>query len=289
MRRIAAGALASLALAAAPAAAAPHAVITGGPSSSVAETGATFTFTDSEAEPVLLQPAFECRLDAGAWGSCTSPRAYAGLGGGSHVFEVRAVSLFDDRTPATRSWTIEQQTVVEPPPLPPSQQPPPPNDEPTPKFAADGCPYGAAKPRQATLRQLRRATVCLLNHERAAHGLRRVRARRRLTAFAGGYAQTLVADRFFSHTTPGGLTFDDRVRASGYVRGRAWEVGEVLAWSPRRATPHREVLAWMASPPHRTVILTPAYRDVGVGIVPRPPRRGVRHGATYVAEFGHVG
>jgi uncharacterized protein YkwD len=49
------------------------------------------------------------------------------------------------------------------------------------------------------------------------------------------------------------------------------------------------VLAWLHSPPHREIILTPAYRDAGVGITPATPLRGVRRGATYVGEFGHVG
>jgi uncharacterized protein YkwD len=79
------------------------------------------------------------------------------------------------------------------------------------------------------------------------------------------------------------------VYGARYVSGNAWEVGEVLAWAPGRPTPHREVLAWMHSPPHRRIILTASYRDVGVGIAFAAPRRGVRRGATYVGEFGHVG
>jgi hypothetical protein len=33
---------------------------------------------------------FQCQLDASTWSTCTSPKAYTGLGIGRHTFQVRA-------------------------------------------------------------------------------------------------------------------------------------------------------------------------------------------------------
>jgi uncharacterized protein YkwD len=266
----------------------PRAVITSGPSGDTESSEATFTFEASQ-PPLLNTPRFECSIDTGAFVACVSPLVLDSFGGGSHSFAVRMTGIFDDHTPDTRNWTVQQRTVVAPPPLPPSKQPPAPHDKRKPHYAVDGCDYGAAGPHQATATQLRRATICLFNRVRADHGLRPVRRSARLATLAQGYAGTLARYKFFSHTTPAGRTFAQRVYSARYVRGTAWEVGEVLAWAPGRPTPHREVLAWLNSPPHREIILTGAYRDVGVGVTFAAPRRGVRRGATYVGEFGHVG
>ena len=53
--------------------------------------------------------AFECRLDAGAWASCSSPRELSGLGEGSHTFEVRAVDQAGNADPEPRllQWSVD--------------------------------------------------------------------------------------------------------------------------------------------------------------------------------------
>ncbi|HXV71439.1 MAG TPA: carbohydrate binding domain-containing protein [Acidimicrobiia bacterium] len=87
----------------------PDTFIDSGPSGSVAETSATFTFSASEPS------TFQCRLDGAALTSCTSPVDYLGLSAGPHTFEVVAtdVSANVDPTPAMRTWIIG-----EPPPDP---------------------------------------------------------------------------------------------------------------------------------------------------------------------------
>jgi Putative metal-binding motif len=70
-------------------------------------TSATFSFASS------LRPGwdllFECRLDGGAWTPCVSPRTFAGLRDGSHLFEVRGVDQdgLVDPTPARQTWTVD--------------------------------------------------------------------------------------------------------------------------------------------------------------------------------------
>ena len=88
----------------------PNTSITSGPASSTTAKTANFTFNSSE-----RRSAFECKLDSGAYGACTSPKAYSGLTAGSHRFSVRARDRSGnvDSTPAVRSWTI---SAVTPPP-----------------------------------------------------------------------------------------------------------------------------------------------------------------------------
>jgi uncharacterized protein YkwD len=262
------------------AAGAPRAVITAGPEAQTTATDATLAFGASGRG--LLPWRFECRLDGGPWATCASPVTLTGLVAGLHVFDVRLIGLFADTTPATRAWTIIRDTVVTAPPLsvPPSAAPAPPT----------GCADAGASPRSASRDQLERATMCLLNEQRTRRGLAPVRRSARLSGVARRYATTMVRRKFFSHTSPSGTTFAHRVQGSGYLSRSPWALGEVLAWSPR-ATPAAQVRALMASPPHRHVILTPTYRDAGVGVAVGSPRRGVggRDAMVTVGNFGRRG
>lgn len=81
--------------------ASPETTITSGPSGLGLSSEATFAFTSSEAGS-----RFECRMDAGSWRDCTSPRTYTGVGLGNHSFAVRAIDEVGnvDPTPAQRTW-----------------------------------------------------------------------------------------------------------------------------------------------------------------------------------------
>ena len=89
----------------------PDTTITSGPSGSTTSTTASLAF--SATEPVT----FECRMDAGAWASCTSPMAYSGLAVGSHTVDVRATDLAGntDLTPASRAWSVTAAADTTPP------------------------------------------------------------------------------------------------------------------------------------------------------------------------------
>jgi large repetitive protein len=52
---------------------------------------------------------FQCKLDAGAFAACTSPKNFSGLAAGSHTFAVRAVDQAGnlDPTPDTFTWTVD--------------------------------------------------------------------------------------------------------------------------------------------------------------------------------------
>ena len=75
--------------------------------SSSGDASFTFSGTDDVTPPAAL--AFECDLDGGGFGDCSSPQDYTGLGDGSHTFRVRAIDGQNnvDQTPASFSWTID--------------------------------------------------------------------------------------------------------------------------------------------------------------------------------------
>ena len=83
---------------------APQTTIDSSPADPTSSTGASFDLTASEGGST-----FECRLDGGAWGACTSPKSYASLADGSHTFDVRATDSAGntDATPASFTWLVD--------------------------------------------------------------------------------------------------------------------------------------------------------------------------------------
>jgi len=151
------------------------------------------------------------------------------------------------------------------------------------------CASASLSPSARNLGSVGRSIICLLNAQRASHGMAPLRLNVRLTRASRGMAALMVRQRFFAHNTPSGRTLLDRVRATGYVNGR-WQLGENLAWgSGGLATPAAIVNGWMNSPGHRANILHAAFRDIGIGIRLGPPLSSVTGGATYVTDFGRHG
>jgi uncharacterized protein YkwD len=144
---------------------------------------------------------------------------------------------------------------------------------------ASSCASATAKPS---------ATLCMINAQRHSHGLPALRLNAKLSQAAQAHSRDMVRRRYFSHTTPEGLSFADRIRATGYMRAaHRWVVGETLAWGwGDRSSAGRIVQGWMHSPPHRKEILEPSFREVGIGVVSGVPRAMPRGGATYTADFG---
>jgi uncharacterized protein YkwD len=158
-----------------------------------------------------------------------------------------------------------------------------------PTAAADAqaaCANADKLPSQASVKQLRAATVCLVNVERRKHGRRKLRANSGLALAGQRHARDMVRKRYFSHSTRAGRDFKDRIVRTGYTRGSAAILGENLAWgSHHLATPRSIVRGWMRSPGHRANVLQGRFRHIGIGIVKSSPT-GLRNGATYAAEFG---
>jgi uncharacterized protein YkwD len=107
-----------------------------------------------------------------------------------------------------------------------------------------------------------------LNAVRADHGLSALRANARLAAAASQHSREMAGDGYFDHDSVDGTSFSARI-AKWYPVGayRSWSVGENLLWSSPSVDPSGAVAMWMRSPGHRANILSPRFREIGIGAV----------------------
>jgi uncharacterized protein YkwD len=137
-------------------------------------------------------------------------------------------------------------------------------------------------PEPANVKRIRAATICLVNQERAARGLSRLRTNRFLRRAATRHSNDMVARRFFDHEGPSGPGLATRLQKVHYWPATASE--NIGAADGSFAAPAIMVDAWMHSSAHRTNILTAKFRQLGLGVVAGTPQGG--SGATYTADFG---
>lgn len=137
---------------------------------------------------------------------------------------------------------------------------------------------------------LEREVMKELNRVRAARGLQPLRSANGLTSAAVTHSRSMVLRGFFAHTSPDGTPFHDRVRRYYPSRGWAsWSVGETLLASTGATDAQTIVAMWLRSSPHREIVLTAGWRDVGVGVVYRSSAPGAYAGAetlVVTADFG---
>ena len=83
------------------------------PLSQTSETTTTAALTNQTSAAFSLSSntpgaAYECRLDSGSWGSCSSTPSYSSLPDGTHTFTARAVYAgLSDPTGAAYTWTVD--------------------------------------------------------------------------------------------------------------------------------------------------------------------------------------
>jgi uncharacterized protein YkwD len=123
----------------------------------------------------------------------------------------------------------------------------------------------------------------LINRRRRWRGLAAVANARVLDRIARRFAEDMRNRGYFGHVSPDGHGPGDR-RRSAHLRA----IGEVLAWGcGSLSTPAAAVQNWLASPPHRHVVLSRAYTVIGTGVANGAPGQACRPPAsTMVALFG---
>jgi hypothetical protein len=82
----------------------PDSNIDSAPADPTNATDADFDFSANESGV-----GFQCRLDGGGYGACSSPKSYNGLADGSHTFDVQATDVAGnvEAVPQSFTWTVD--------------------------------------------------------------------------------------------------------------------------------------------------------------------------------------
>jgi uncharacterized protein YkwD len=168
----------------------------------------------------------------------------------------------DDRPPPTEISTVHAFASIpgatsggpvhtpEPPPPPP--EPAAPKREPVSVGGAMG------------------EVISLTNQRRRDAGCGDLAPDGRLTRAAQAHASDMNEKGYFDHVSRDGRRFEQRVRAAGYPRPGAENIAK------GQTSASQVVREWMASPSHRSAMLTCAFTTIGVA----------RSGNYWVQEFG---
>ena len=77
--------------------------ITANPSNPSAAPSASFSFVAT----ITAGTSYQCKIDSGAFDSCSSPKSYSGLADGQHTFAARAVNNGQTTPEVSRTWVID--------------------------------------------------------------------------------------------------------------------------------------------------------------------------------------
>jgi uncharacterized protein YkwD len=153
------------------------------------------------------------------------------------------------------------------------------------------CRNASLAPTASDVAAVERATMCLVNEQRASHHLRRLRKNAALARIAQGQSADMVRGDYFADHSLAGLSPLQRI-VPALLPARVAAIGQNIGWgSGGGATAAGMVYAWMQSPPHRRVILTRAFTEIGVGVTPSLPavvELGTT-GATYALDVTGLG
>jgi uncharacterized protein YkwD len=158
---------------------------------------------------------------------------------------------------------------------------------------ATPCENANLTPEAGNLEQIRTATLCLVDQERARNNELPLQFNAHLEHSAQVHSEDMVSENYFSHIAPNGETPVNRVRAAGYIPNSqvGYTIGENIAWGTLYlSTPAAIVAAWIASPEHLANILDAEYAETAVGVAPAAPPSlaNGQAGAVYTQEFGVI-
>jgi len=130
-----------------------------------------------------------------------------------------------------------------------------------------------------------------INAARAQHGLGKLRLSIKLRAAARFHSYEMARQGYFSHSSANGSSPWTRLAryypSAGYTQ---WQVGETLLWAEPDVDAVGVVHDWLTSPEHRAILLTAAFREIGVSAVHATAATGADfHGedvTLVTADFG---
>jgi uncharacterized protein YkwD len=134
--------------------------------------------------------------------------------------------------------------------------------------ARDRAPAGADAQQIAEMPRLETDVLEKINELRRSKGLQELRLNHALSLAALGHSMSMAEHGFFEHSGWDGSSFGKRIKpAYPPLPDGSWGVGENLVWAAPDLNAEQALELWLKSPPHRKNLLTPAWREVGVGCV----------------------
>jgi uncharacterized protein YkwD len=116
-------------------------------------------------------------------------------------------------------------------------------------------PAAAAQAR--TLSSSEASLLQTMNSVRTSRGLAPLRVDVRLLRAARVHSADMMQRQYFAHGAVAGRALAQGARGPVFGEDLAWGMGVGAQWV---------VTQWLASPPHRAVLLRPGFRRVGIGI-----------------------
>lgn len=127
----------------------------------------------------------------------------------------------------------------------------------------------------------------MTNQARRARGLSPFIKDTELTQVARAYSDDMLVRKFFDHTTPDGVSFDERIAARypHRVRIMGENIWFAAGYNPAKTRQiAREIVDdWLSSPGHRDNILAPNFTHLGVGVSARG--NSIRATQEFVGRF----
>jgi uncharacterized protein YkwD len=152
-------------------------------------------------------------------------------------------------------------------------------------------PAGATSQRPASaMGALEQGVLTDINAFRRDHNLTPLRFSVKLAAAAHSHSSEMAQRGYFSHDSANGTSFDRRISRYYAMKGaRYWSVGENLLWSSPSVDAAAALNMWLNSPPHRKILLTARWREVGlsaVHVMSAPGTFSGREVTIVTADFG---
>jgi uncharacterized protein YkwD len=122
-----------------------------------------------------------------------------------------------------------------------------------------------------------------VNRTRRRYGRSALKITPALTRAARVHSQHMARKGCLSHSSPCGTNFATRIkRYFGGGQCSYFAAGENLFWARAGVKPRRVISSWLASPSHRSVLLSQQWRAFGIGVVHAKRGPGVFEGRNVV-------